>query len=87
MFMNNHYNNQSNIKKVSCPVLLIHGKKDLIIPCDHSKSLYQALQKENNHKSKLITPEKMTHNDFDFEVDLMNPTSTFSKDLFEDAKL
>ena len=39
------YNNLARIKKVRCPVLVIHGRRDSVIPFWHGQSLYQAANK------------------------------------------
>jgi len=36
----NYWDNIDAIKKVQCPILLIHGKDDSMIPSDHSRTLY-----------------------------------------------
>ena len=33
-FIKDHFNNLKNIKNVECPILIIHGEKDRIIPFD-----------------------------------------------------
>jgi len=54
------FNNLAKIKKVNCPVLIMHGKADEIIPFSHGQKLYAAapLQKLS------LWVEEATHNDF-----------------------
>jgi fermentation-respiration switch protein FrsA (DUF1100 family) len=42
-FVNDHFNNLESMKNIKCPVLLIHGEDDQLIPCSHSSKLYDAL--------------------------------------------
>lgn len=35
------YNNMAKIKKISCPILIIHGTKDEVIPFAHGEKLYK----------------------------------------------
>ena len=37
----NRWNSGEYIKKVTCPCLFIHGKKDEVISCEHSEKLYE----------------------------------------------
>lgn len=61
------------IKNVTCPVLFIHGQKDKLIPFNHSLML-----KENcNCPYEILLPEEMTHNEFDYDDDLINPVKNF----------
>lgn len=54
------FNNFAKIKKVNCPVLIMHGKADEIIPFSHGQKLYAAA-----HSPKLsLWVEEATHNDF-----------------------
>ncbi|MCQ2818551.1 MAG: alpha/beta hydrolase [archaeon] len=61
------------IKNVTCPVLFIHGQKDKLIPFTHSLEL-----KENcSGPYEILLPEEMTHNEFDYDDDLINPVKNF----------
>lgn len=37
------FNNLDKIKKIKCPVLVIHGRLDQVIPFDHSEKLFAAI--------------------------------------------
>jgi predicted esterase len=39
-----HHNNLEQMKIISCPVFLIHGKKDKVIPYQHSETLYNQIK-------------------------------------------
>lgn len=69
MLVRERFDNLSEIKKVRCPTLIIHGQKDTLIPESHAIELH----KNCSAPSKLIMPEKMTHNDFDIYNDLVKP--------------
>lgn len=57
------YRNNRKISKINAPLLIIHGKKDDLIPFWHAQKLY-ALAKE---PKKLFIAEKAAHNDL-YEV-------------------
>ncbi|MBW8016777.1 MAG: alpha/beta hydrolase [Planctomycetes bacterium] len=52
-------NNMSKIKKINCPVLIMHGSKDRIIKPWHSRALFKAAKEP---KSYLLV-ENIGHND------------------------
>ncbi|MBW2631582.1 MAG: alpha/beta hydrolase [Deltaproteobacteria bacterium] len=53
------FSNLRKMQAVSCPVLVIHGKRDEIIPFWHGKTLY-----ENAHSPKMkLWVDKAHHND------------------------
>lgn len=39
-----HHDNLEQMKIISCPVFLIHGKKDKVIPYQHSETLYNQIK-------------------------------------------
>ena len=41
--------NQSKIHNIICPVLVLHGTVDAVVPCAHGKALYDILQQRPNH--------------------------------------
>ena len=61
------------IKKVTCPILCIHGKKDKLIPCEHSYEL----ARECTGTVKVVVSETMTHNKFEFYDDILCPIDKF----------
>ena len=40
MLIKDRFNNLERIRKMQCPVLLIHGAKDSLVPPKHSEKLY-----------------------------------------------
>lgn len=77
-FVKERFRNIDAIKHVKCPVLMIHGEKDQVIPHTHSVALFEnCTSAASKH---LITPSKMTHNEFRLEEDLIDPVLKFLKD-------
>jgi fermentation-respiration switch protein FrsA (DUF1100 family) len=93
MFISNHFNNRSTLAKVTCPVLLIHGKKDTLIPSSHSEALYKVLQDQQSNnkilncshlnKCKKIIHPHMTHNDFNLIDDILLPIQRFLENVYD----
>lgn len=67
------FNNIQKIPQVQCPIMIIHGEQDEVIPVAHGWELYQAAVSAK----KLITPKYMTHNNFDLSNDILKPLNTF----------
>ncbi|CAD8125458.1 unnamed protein product [Paramecium sonneborni] len=64
------FDNLKIISDVTCPMLVIHGQKDLFITCDHSKKLIsQTKSKIKQYHLSL----NMTHNDFSIQDDIIQP--------------
>lgn len=61
LLVRERFDNLTAIKSVRCPTLIIHGQADDIIPESHAIQLHQNC----GGPSKLILPEKMTHNVYD----------------------
>ena len=72
-FVKDRFRNIDHIAKVTCPVFLLHGQKDSMIPFDHS----QDLRDKCAGPCSLILPLNMDHNEFDFFEDLSLPFSAF----------
>ena len=60
------FDNYSKIDKILCPILIISGKKDEVIPHSHSKKLFL---KAKNPKKNLFVDEAMHNNLYDFNID------------------
>ena len=61
------------IKKVTCPILFIHGQKDPLIPFKETIIL-----KDNcDCPFEVVLPLYMTHNDFDLDADIIEPINKF----------
>lgn len=67
------FRNIDYISKVTCPVFLLHGQKDTMIPYEHS----QDLRDNCAGPCSLVLPLNMDHNEFDFFEDLTLPFSAF----------
>lgn len=59
LFLQFHFDNINKLDSISCPVLLIHGEQDTLIPVSHARNLYQAY----SGKKKLVIIPQGTHND------------------------
>ena len=69
------FNNMENISKVTSPILFIHGKMDNLIPPIHSLDLINKCKSP----SKLVSPNTMTHNTFDYIQDVIVHIKNFLK--------
>lgn len=78
------FKNIDLMDKIRSPVLIIHGKKDSLVPLEHSQEL---IKKCSSTRKQLVEPAQMTHNDFDVIDDLVNPFITFCNrfDLFNET--
>jgi fermentation-respiration switch protein FrsA (DUF1100 family) len=71
------FRNIDAIKKANCPVFFLHGQLDILIPHQHSLDLYNNCPKE----SYAHLPEKMDHNEFQLDEDLIEPFKDFLSKL------
>lgn len=55
------YSNDTRIEKFKKPVLIIHGTRDWIIPCEEGKGIYNSLSE--SVEKKLVLIENAGHND------------------------
>ncbi len=69
------FRNIEVIEKVTCPLLIIHGQKDNLIPFTHSIELTQ----KTSGPYELILPEEMDHNEFNLYEDFLEPITNFLK--------
>ena len=76
------FNNLEAIKKARCPVFLVHGKEDKLIPVSHSEELFDACPTE----CYLHMPLTMDHNDFQLNQDLIEPIRRFIKKIEKKRK-
>ena len=67
------FNNYERIKDVTCPLLLIHGQKDSLIPFEKSIQLTE----RTGGPYELILPENMNHNDVHIYDDFLDPINKF----------
>lgn len=50
--------NKDRIRQVTASLLIVHGKKDTVVPWTHGEALYEA----SRRRKRLVTPEDMNHN-------------------------
>lgn len=79
LLIKERFSNINKINEVSCPILLIHGKKDKLVPHQHSQCL--AKTAENSIRVKVCLNENMEHNHFNMYIEIVNPIFEFFKDL------
>ena len=63
------FNNYERISNVTCPLLVIHGQKDNLIPFEDSIKLCE----KTAGPYELILPENMNHNDVNIYEDFLEP--------------
>ena len=61
LFVAERFNNLKKITKVKAPIFLIHGKRDALVPFDHSLEMYQKCRIQNKDCEYWFA-NKMTHN-------------------------
>ncbi|EGR31280.1 hypothetical protein IMG5_114380, partial [Ichthyophthirius multifiliis] len=71
------FRNIDFIQKVSCDILFIHGKDDKLINFKHSIQLMQSCK----GNAKMYLGEKMTHNEFLLQEDVIIPILEFFQDF------
>jgi len=69
------FRNIDSITETNCPVMVIHGKMDTLIPPSHGIDLFNAANP--NVPALLHMPAKMDHNEFQLEGDLVDPIKEF----------
>jgi len=57
-FIEERFPNKDRVQLVTSPLLLVHGKKDTVVPWAHGRQLYEAC----TSRKKLVTPDSMHHN-------------------------
>jgi len=70
------WNSNENIRKIDCPVLLMHGQRDGLISMEHSKRL-----KESRPEAKLVILPNTGHTTFSWTDCLKEVRSWLSSDL------
>ena len=71
----NRFNNYERISNVTCPLLIIHGQKDSLIPFEDSIKLCE----KTGGPYELVLPENMNHNDLRLYDDFFEPIQSFLK--------
>ena len=67
------------MEDVNCPLFILHGKKDNLIPFQHSEELYDACKAP----VYLHMPSNMDHNEFLVDEDLIQPMKAFISKIEE----
>ena len=74
IFIKSSFETKKYINNVNCPILLIHGVKDTLIPSEQSKYLYNQIKGEIK---ECLLREDMTHNKYKLYEDIIIPISSF----------
>jgi len=74
-WLDKKFANSDLIKKLTCPVLFIHGEKDALIPSDHSLTLFKRCTRVKEEDKDVHLSVDMTHNSFDVHEDFIKPIS------------
>ena len=69
------FNKYERITGVTCPLLIIHGQKDSLIPYEDSIKLSE----RTSGPYELVLPENMNHNDVHIYDDFLEPITSFLK--------
>jgi len=64
LLLSDRYPSQEWIREVTCPVLVLAGEADTIVPVQHSRRLYEAV----SSPKRLVTFPGVDHNDLEFMV-------------------
>jgi fermentation-respiration switch protein FrsA (DUF1100 family) len=68
------WRNVDEVKSMIDPLLIIHGKKDGVIPWRQAEKLYKKCKSGEKH---LLLANRATHNEFNHLVDIVNPIKLF----------
>jgi esterase/lipase len=66
LFDNSYWNNLETMKYIHCPTLFIHGERDNLIPSEHSKTLYNSL--DHNENKQIILLPNDDHNSISYQM-------------------
>lgn len=67
------FKNKEHMSSVTCPVYILHGEKDTLIPYSHAEELASRCKGVTD----LQIPQEMDHNTFDFYDHLIQPLISF----------
>ena len=74
------WDNAQCLKAVTCPVLVVHGTRDEVIPYSHGQALC-TLRKEAGLKVDFHSQEGCSHNTFRQKEDLADPVAAFLRSV------
>jgi len=83
IFFSNRFENETKIGSVTCPILLIHGQLDKLIPVSHSQKLFESIKSEHKH---LYVAVEADHNSWDMEK-LKKEIQSFMEKHIDQSKL
>lgn len=69
------FENETNIRRVHCPTLIVHGRLDNIVSVEQAYLLADACGAEvvDRKSVVLVIREELNHNDFDMQKDILDP--------------
>lgn len=74
--------NIDRIGKIQCPVLVVHGDMDELVPKEHGEKLFEKIRKKGNAVKPLWIPEARHNNVVeDFQTLVFNRYRTFLEEL------
>lgn len=73
MVIKDSFNNQANFAKMTCPVFILHGQKDDLVPISHAQELYSGY----DHEIDLVVSKEMGHGLINPKTDFIIPFQRF----------
>ena len=77
LLMEERFDNMKIVNKVKCPVAIVHGIDDKLVPIKDSQSLL--VEGFTNTKAHLFQRQGMTHNQYFYVSDVVRPLKYFFK--------
>jgi fermentation-respiration switch protein FrsA (DUF1100 family) len=77
MMIKESFNNLDNLKQMKCPLFILHGLKDDLVPISHAKELYSAYE----HEVDLTISKEMGHGFVNPKADFMVPFQNFMRKI------
>ena len=74
LLVKERFQNLRIIRHVRCPICIVHGHKDKLIPCSHAEGLWAAC---DPGQCQLNIPENMDHNDIDLKEHVSDKFAAF----------
>ena len=73
LMIKDSFNNMANLQRMACPVFILHGLKDDLVPVSHSQELYAAY----DHEIDLVVAKEMGHGFINPKQDFLVPFARF----------
>lgn len=80
LFVNNPFDNLENLKEFDGELVILHGDKDIIIPIERGKNLFESLKNENK---EMIVIEGAGHNDVFDKERVLGEIKRFIRNRFQ----